>query len=108
MQICLRCKRCKIKPTFSFYCRRCYKHLLQKCSITFADYITYFEIMYNRIIPVQGCKFNNFRTLHHHYQHNLHLTDKPLAELLEVILFLKANKRLLIPLPLNDLLERSV
>ena len=33
MKICLCCKQCEIKPTFSFYCRWCYNYLQQKYNI---------------------------------------------------------------------------
>ena len=91
MKICLCCKQCEIKPTFSFYCRWCYNYLEQKYSLKIEDYITYFQIMYNKIVPVEDCKFSSLKTIHNHFQHNLKVTDKPLAELLEVILFLKVT-----------------
>ena len=47
--------------------------------------------MYTKIVPAEDCKFSNFTTIHNHFQHNLKVTDKPLAELLEVILFLKVT-----------------
>ena len=47
--------------------------------------------MYNNIVPIENCKIENFRAMHNHFQHNLKDTDKPLAELLEVILFLKVT-----------------
>ena len=36
------------------------------------------------------CSYTSLLEIHNHYQHNLRLTDKPLAELLEALLFLKA------------------
>ena len=45
--------------------------------------------MYNKKIIEKDCSRNSLFEIHNHYQYNLHLTDKPLAELLEVILFLK-------------------
>jgi hypothetical protein len=47
--------------------------------------------MYNKIVPVQDCSFGSLKAIHNHFQHNLKVTDKPLAELLEVILFLKVT-----------------
>ena len=91
MKICSCCKQCEIKPTFSFYCRWCYNYLEQRYSIDIADYITYFQVMYNKIVPVEDCKFGSLKAIHKHFQHNLQVTDKPLAELLEVILFLKVT-----------------
>ena len=91
MKICLCCKQSEVKPTFSFYCRRCYNYLQQKYSLSIEDYITYFQLMYNKIVPVEDCNFGNFTALHDHFQHNLKVTDKPLAELLEVILLIKVT-----------------
>lgn len=91
MKICLCCKQCETKPTFSFYCRRCYNLLQKKYSLSIDDYIIYFQIMYNQIVPEQDCSFRSLKAIHNHFQHNLHVTDKPLAELLEVILFLKVT-----------------
>ena len=91
MKICLCCGQREIKPTFSFYCRGCYYYLQNKYSLKNKDYLNYFQIMYNNIVPIENCKFENFTTIHNHVQHYLKVTDKPLAELLEVILFLKVN-----------------
>ena len=91
MTICLCCKQREIKPTFSFYCRWCYHYLQRKYSLNPEDYIIYFQIMYNNIVPIENCKFENFKAMHNHFQHNLKVTDHPLAELLEVILFLKVH-----------------
>ena len=91
MKICLCCEQREIKPTLSFYCRWCYHYLQQKYSLNTEDYIHYFQIMYNNRVPVEDCKFKNCSAMHNHFQYNLKVTDKPLAELLEVILFLKFN-----------------
>ena len=91
MKNCVCCKQREIKPTLSFYCRWCYHYLQQKYSIKTEDYINYFHIMYNNIVPIENCKFENFTTIHNHVQHYLKVTDKLLAELLEVTLFLKVN-----------------
>ena len=53
------------------------------------DYIAYFQITYNRLIPVEDCSFNNLHATHNHFQNKLRVTDKPLAALLEIIQFLK-------------------
>ena len=47
--------------------------------------------MYNNIVPIENSSFDSFTTIHNHVQHDLNITDKPLAELLEVILLLKVN-----------------
>ena len=91
MKLCLWCKKCKIRRTFSFYCRDCYHYLQRKYCLDIADYITYFQITYNKIVRVQDISFGSFTAIHFHFQHNLQITDKPLAELLEVILFLKVT-----------------
>ena len=91
MKICVCCKQCEIKPTFSFYCRWCYNYLQQQYSIDIADYRIYFQVMYNKIVLVEDCEFGSLKAIHDHFQHNLHVTDKPLAELLEVIFILKGT-----------------
>ena len=93
MILCLSCKKHKIKRTFSFYCRDCYNYLQRKYCLNIADYITYFQITYNKIVRVQDISFDSFTKIHNHFQHNLQVIDKPLAELLEVILFLKVTIR---------------
>ena len=45
--------------------------------------------MYPKKVIEKHCSHNSLFEIHNHYQYNLHLTDKPLAELLEVILFLE-------------------
>ena len=88
MNICLCCKQREIKPTFSFYCRWCYHYLQRKYSLNPEDYIIDFQSMYNNIVPIENISFDSFTTIHNHVQHYLKVTDKPLAALLEVILFL--------------------
>ena len=51
------------------------------------DYIIYFEIMYKKIVLVEDCSYKALHEIHNHFLRNLHVTDKPLAELLETILF---------------------
>ena len=91
MTICVCCGQREIKPTFSLYCRVCYHYLQRKYSLNTEDYIIYFQIMYNNRIHIEHISFDSFTTIHDHVQHDLNITDKPLAELLEVILFLKVN-----------------
>ena len=86
MRICMCCKQGYIKPTLSFYCRFCYIYLQQRYGVSVTDYIVYFETMYDRIVPVQDCSYNSLHEIHNHFQGYLHVTDKPLAELLETIL----------------------
>ena len=74
MKICSCCKQCEIKPTFSFYCRWCYNYLEQR-SLNIEDYIIYFQIMYNIIVPVEDCKFSSLKAIHKHFQHKLKVTD---------------------------------
>ena len=89
MEICFCCKQNEIKPTFSFYCRWCYIYLQQRYGLHDTDYITYFKTMYHKKVIEKDCSHNSLFEIHNHYQYNLHLTDKPLAELLEVVLFVK-------------------
>ena len=88
MRICLCCKQCEIKPTFSFYCRKCYNLLQKKYNLNIVDYIRYFQIMYNERFVEEVRRFSSLHEIHKQFQYNLQVTDKPLAELLEVILFL--------------------
>ena len=89
MKTCLFCKQNEIKPIFSFYCRFCYNYLQNKYSLDVIDYITYFQIMYNITFTVKDRSFNNLHAIHNHFQNKLRVTDKPLAELLEIVTFLK-------------------
>ena len=91
MRICLCCKRCEIKPTFSFDCRNCYILLQKKCNLNIVDYIRYFQIMYNESCIKEVFRFSSLHKIHKQFQYNLQVTDKPLAELLEVILFLRVT-----------------
>ena len=86
MKICLCCKQREIKPTFSFYCRRCYIDLQQRYGLNETYYITYFKTMYKKQVIEKECSHNTLFEIHNHYQYKLHLTDKPLAVLLEVLL----------------------
>ena len=89
MKISLCCKQSEIKPTFSSYCRWCYIYLQQRYGLNDTNCITYFKTMYNKKVFGKDCAHNILFEIHNHYKYNLHLTDKPLAELLEVVLSLK-------------------
>ena len=91
MKVCTCCKQSDIKPTFSFYCRICYNYLQQKYGIDVIDYIIYFELMYNKKVPVEDCAYNGLDEINNHFQYTLHVTDKKLVELLETILFSKVT-----------------
>ena len=91
MRLCLCCKQCEIKPTFSFYCRKCYNLLQKKYNLNIVDYIRYFQTMYNESFIKEVFRFSSLHKIHKHFQYNLQVTDKPLAELLEVILFLRVT-----------------
>ena len=45
--------------------------------------------MYDKIVHVKDCSYTSLTEIHDHFLCNLHVTDKPLAELLEAILYLK-------------------
>ena len=47
--------------------------------------------MYDKILSVKDCSYKGLTEIHNHFLCNLHVTDKPLAELLETILPLKVN-----------------
>ena len=85
------CNQSGIKPKFSFYCRFCYNYLQQKYGLDVNDYITYFKFMYNKKVHVEDCSYNSLHEVHNHFQYNLRVTDRPLAELLETILSLKVT-----------------
>ena len=89
MKVCMCCKQSDIKPTFSFNRRWCYKYLQHKNGIDVIDYIIYFEIMYNKIAPVEDCAYKSLYEIHNRIQYNLRITDKQAAELLETTLCLK-------------------
>ena len=87
MKTCLCCKQNEVKPKLSFYCRFCYNYLQNQYGLDVRDYIAYFQITYNRLIPVEDRSFNNLHAIHNHFQNKLRVTDKPLAELLEIMQF---------------------
>ena len=80
-----------IKLTFSSFCRNCYIVLNRKCGLSVEDYIVHFQTMYDKIVHVKDCSYTSLTEIHNHFLCNLHVTDKPLAELLEVILCLKVD-----------------
>ena len=86
MRSCMCCKQKYIKPTFSFYCRFCYVYLNRKCGLSVNDYIVYFETMYDKIVLVKDCSYKSLNEIHNYFLCDLHVTDKPLAALLETIL----------------------
>ena len=45
--------------------------------------------MYNKTFTVKDRSFNNLHAIHSYFHNKLRVTDKPLAELLEIIQFLK-------------------
>ena len=55
------------------------------------DYVIYSEILYNKIVPVEDCSYKSLHETHNHFMYTLRVTDRPLSELLETILFLKAT-----------------
>ena len=87
MRICMCCRNNHIKPTFSFFCRNSYIVLNRKYGLSVTDYILYFESMYDKIVDVKDCSYTSLTEIHNRFLCNLHVTDKPLAELLEAILF---------------------
>ena len=91
MKICFCCKQYEIKQTFSFYRRSCCGYLQKRCGLAVMDYIVYFETMYNKIVLVEDCSYKSLHEIHNHFTYNLRIIDRPLAELLEAILFLKVT-----------------
>ena len=64
-------------------------YVQQRYGLNDTDYITYFKTMYNKEVIESDCAHDSLFEIHNHYKYNLHLTDKPLAELLEGVLCLK-------------------
>ena len=91
MNIGFCCKHNYVLPPFSFYCWNCSNYLQQKYIIDIEDYIIYFQISYRKFIHPDDQKFDSLISIHSHFQHNLKVTDRPLAEILEVILLLKVT-----------------
>ena len=48
-------------------------------------------MMYNTRVPFEGCSYTSLHEIHNRFIYNLRITDRPLAELLETILFLKVT-----------------
>ena len=88
MKICLCCKQNEIKHTFSFSCRWCCGYLQQRYGIDVNGYIIYFKMMHNKKIHVKDCSCKSLREIHNQFMYTLRVTDKLLAELLEIILSL--------------------
>ena len=89
--MCLCCKQNDTKHTFSFYCRWCCGYLQQRYGLDVNDYIIYIKILYNKRVLVEDCSYKGLHEIHNRFQYNLHVTDSPLAELLETILSLKVT-----------------
>ena len=45
--------------------------------------------MCNKIVLVEDCSYKSLHEIHNHFTYNLRITDRPLSELLEAILFIK-------------------
>ena len=91
MNRCFCCKNNYGMPSFFFYCWNCSRYLQQKYSVDIADYITYSQISYRKRIHPDDQKFGSLIAIHSNFQHNLNITDRPLAEILEAILLLKVT-----------------
>ena len=89
--ICIRCQVNTLKPSFNFYCRRCYKYLDIVYKLNIDDYIAYFESTYRCSFNEEYCTFLRLDDIHHYFQNVLKITDKDLSEILEMILFVKVN-----------------
>ena len=94
MSLCIRCLHNSIKPTFNLYCRRCYKYLDVKFKLKIHDYIDYFETSYNSSFKDENKIFVRLTDLHNYFRYTLRITDKSLSQMLEIILFIKANTKI--------------
>ena len=97
--LCIRCKTNSIKPTFSFYCRRCYKYLDVKYKLTIEDYTDYFELTYRCNFTDEFLSFYRLTDLHNYFKHSLQITNKSLSQMLEIILCVKADTARSGPIP---------
>ena len=93
MSLCIRCKVNSFKPTFSFYCRRCYKYLGVKYKINIEDYTEYFELTYGCNFTAEFVAFYRLTDLHNYFRDSLQIKNKSLSHMLEIILFVKANTK---------------
>ncbi len=91
MSICIRCKMNGLRPSFNFYCRRCYKYLDIRYKLNIQDYISYFESSYRCDFTDEYEAFFRLDDIHHSFKNILKITDKDLSEILEMILFVKVN-----------------
>ena len=75
-----------VKPAFNFFCRKCYIMKLHQIKISDDDYIKYINAAFKCGIAMpNGYRFNDV-----HKFLSEHINDlKPLANILENILFLK-------------------
>jgi hypothetical protein len=88
---CIRCNFNIIKPTFIYYCRGCYKMLIKKFNLRPVDLLLYLCLTFdispdNYIIYMKP----NFEVIYNYFLYHYKLT-KRMAELLEIVLFLKIN-----------------
>ena len=93
MSLCTRCKVNSFKPTFCFYCRRCYKYLDVKYKLTIEDYTEYFELTYGCNFTNEFLSFYRLTDLHDDFRNSLQIPYKTLSQMLEIILFVKANTK---------------
>ena len=84
-------KRDRLNLHLLFIAEYVFLMLQNKYGLDVIDYITYFQIMYNKTFTVKDRSFNNLLAIHNHFQYKLLVTDKPLAELLDIIQCLKAT-----------------
>ena len=88
MRPCTRCQYRRVRPTFSYYCRDCYQRLQKTHNLCSEDLLIYFVNSYN-FPPFHEGYYKLYFDHLYYYIRKWELTDLPLAELLEKILFLK-------------------
>ena len=87
MQVCLVCRTQVVKQSFSYFCKKCYRTTLRKLEISNDDFLNYLMTSFN--VPLAFPPNWHFRDVHHWIRLCWIPTLKPLAVILESILFLK-------------------
>ena len=85
MHVCIKCGR-SVKQRFSHFCRICYRQVFSRLFITDDDFLRYLNVSFKT--TAQFPYHWRFPEIHYWYRYQFP-TIKPLANVLEDILFLK-------------------
>ena len=93
LKACQRCSKNMVKPTFLYFCRRCYKKLFSKYSITANDIYEYFKCSFEFVPKKKEISRYKItcKTMYNYFALN-YGCSKRFAEFLEMILYLKVHK----------------